>query len=698
MAVAEAKKNADSAYIAVCELRDAIANTREAEISEAHLSREKAEITAAEEWRLIEGDIRARADQAVEEVAERLANRRVELSEARRAAGAIQDDAEKAVQSARAAFVVAAAHAGVAADELDEHATAEVLLQRLPRAASGMGNSPEEYLDPHATLESEKPSTDKPPQKPWVRPVVAIWQGFRRSLPGMMKTACLLVFGAIFGMSLGLLFNAFTFKAFKDTEIFARSLLALLGFFGIGVGVFYAMGQGLHHVTVLTVEGWGRWRRGIRSVWTPILATILCVFVVVGFVALEATIERFGLVDSYIREQKTDLSKNVAQIEEEAAKKEWAYTAIALVAALPFVVLHVSLAVREAQGRVASASRRANEAESEQNWLTRPEVCELLAAHGEWKRMNAAQMRDNAENSARVEQARLRVEEAEAEQESHPNIFRFADLENERREFFEEHTGRRVAHLRWDRLQSELDAEPTLWAARQRYEYFRSKEAAHNDWLARNLRETGATVVESLAQRFADTAASTVDTLADRVVRETPFATAAEALSTAQDIAGELVFSAGNQVRDSLPISFREQALNTRLTEAKAQQENDPQVTYLRERIHSLQSRLSRMEDGYKKRITSLKKQRRAIELRPGVYLPVEMGNAETQLQAAQALFEKEYAKLVRLQELPRLIRWFTHIHQVWLQPDVVITQVETATRERALIAVPPTPGPVAED
>ena len=85
--------------------------------------------------------------------------------------------------------------------------------------------------------------------------------------------------------------------------------------------------------------------------------------------------------------------------------------------------------------------------------------------------------------------------------------------------------------------------------------------------------------------------------------------------------------------------------------------------------------------------MTSLKRQRRAVDLAPGNTYGAELADAEAQILSAQLQFEQEYAKMLRLSELPTFIRWFSHLQQVWLRPDGIVSYAENANRSRPALS-----------
>ena len=668
--VAVADNAIETAHTKLCAARERIAAENQGALTDADARLETARREADGEWDTIVAAIEALALSVEQEWGERITARREAVHAAHTDAARQHGLRQAALVAAEKERSLTAARAGIPVGDVETLSHREALLAHLPVTRHGKGDNTDEYLHPD---EDSKPN-DAPK---W-------WAGLARGGNKFLGWCCLLVFGAIFGISLGLLFTAFNFAVFSDATALNIALPKLAAFFVIGTGVFTIMGRTIDHFVTLAVEASGTAETEVdkkRGVFLSFVAGA----VVVAFVAVEAIIERFGIVESYISQQKLMTMGHADTITAKVDSNPYPYWAIALIAALPFALYHVGTAWRQAKATVATARRRADDAGREKAWLQRPEVDALLAAQNMVRAATAEIARGDSEGRALVAEAERHLAEACAEYDAHPARQRFAQRHTERDEFFETHGGIAAARIAQEKLWRDLDNDPEIQAARKELTYWeekRNQSQQYRDRLLQILAETGTRAAEALIERVGETVGDVAHVVATNVAGNAGSA----ATATAQVAGGvnTLLQQIAGTSREDTPLrSVRISAMELRLKELEARRETDPEASYCRVRIKSLQTRLQRSEESYKARITSLKKQRRAIELKPGKYLPAEIADADAQIQIAQGLFEKEFAQMMRLDELPRLVQWFVSLRGSLVVRDPLAVHVDQAMEER---------------
>ena len=610
--------------------------------------------------------------------AERLTLAENAASEARARVATRQGGRDSMVQSAEAARNDAAARAGVPTQEVETGGVRDTLMAHLPNSRTEAGADVGEYLSPDEVGVATPPSQ---------------WQSLMRGMGKIFEYLCLTAFGTIFGTSLSLLFGAIDFETLTQPDLVQRNVAVLFGFALIGIFIFHIMGRAIEHFVTIAAESCVT-EQPARGFWNrpSTYAVLLAATLVIVFVGVEATIERFGIVQAIADSQTSDAGGNKVKIAKalaELAKNEPAYRAISLIAALPFALFHVGAAWRTAKHNAAVARRRAAISTREEAFLERAEVRDLYGAQAALVTARANAATGCAESQLIAEEAERRVADLRGEQAHHPDLTRAQTVDAERDTFFAVHPLLRIAREQRERINREVDAHPEVAAVKSRYDYHDAQADVIKSWLAQNLWEAGSSAAESFIGEAGTVAGNALHTVSENVARTVA------PQSFAQSVVGEFV-AAVTHGTDSVatPVSLREQAAERRYLAQKERVKTDPTVRYCRDRISSLQARLRHMEDSYKRRITSLKKQRRSVELTPGTKLAPELADAETQILSAQLQFEQEYAKLMRLMELPALIRWWSHLQQVWLRPDAVVVYAETANRARPLpVAIAPKSG-----
>lgn len=660
----EVSKNASDELHRV---RIVVAEARAAEIAKADAVLADAERAAQAEWDAVEREIVETASVAQITHEARSEILQVVVSKARQQIAHEQKNLDDAVAGAESARNEAAQKAGVPSSEIEAKGVREALLAYVPTSRTGAGGDVEEHLPPDGVATSAPSS---------------VGGRVKRGFEAVTEWLCLLVFGAIFGTSLGLLFNAIASGIFKDTALITANLGVLLGFFAVGTGVFAIMGRAIDHFVTLAVESWRQHPPQERRV-SPWLMTMIAVLVVLLFIAVEAIVERYGIVSIFAVKAQANNFGDAKGVADEIRRNELICWAIALIAALPFALFHVGTAWRRAKYVSAIAETRAVLADREHAFLSRPVVGELIGVQGALETARARAIAGSEESRLLANEAERRIIEQDADYEAGQAYRRHKEIADLRHSFFAEHPGLWFARDGRARLQAEMDAHPEIATAKTRYEFLDAQASVIKAWLTQNLLESATLAGQELIARTGTVAADVLKTAANSV------AAPANVLGTgAQSITDAVFgFSAGNPAYVA-PESHSERAAEARLDDQQKRLHTDPKVRYSRDRIKSLQSRLSRMEEGYKRRITSLKKQRRAVDLTPGKTYGAELADAEAHILSAQLQFEQEYGRLLRLSELPAFFRWFSHLRQVWLRPDGIVLYAENANRARPAMSV----------
>jgi len=177
------------------------------------------------------------------------------------------------------------------------------------------------------------------------------------------KLASLVVFGAIFGFSVGILLGVLNVSILKIHWLQQWSAVAVCCL--MGVFVFWAIGKAVTSLVQTVCEYvYGRLLAsveegrhvsfrfyGLARLWAALAAIVL----VAGLVAIEALVERYGIVEAFASAQRNRMLVSKGAFQGPHGPGDWEYIALSLIASVPFVTLYASTAWREAQARAVGA-------------------------------------------------------------------------------------------------------------------------------------------------------------------------------------------------------------------------------------------------------------------------------------------------------------------------------------------------------
>jgi hypothetical protein len=191
--------------------------------------------------------------------------------------------------------------------------------------------------------------------------VRAVAAAIGRGVAYLGKQIPLLVFGTIFGLSLGLVIGIIEAANFGRI---GRYSVQLAGLSVIGCGILSVVAKTLTHITHLlceyvystalasSIDAVQRYERFVRKLAWTLLFVLL--FSSAVFIAIEANVERHGIVQSFASKMENSLLQRGGQAPA-AENNNFAFWSIALVASVPFVFFYISAAWRETRAGVIRA-------------------------------------------------------------------------------------------------------------------------------------------------------------------------------------------------------------------------------------------------------------------------------------------------------------------------------------------------------
>ncbi len=557
------------------------------------------------------------------------------------------------------------------------------------------GDSHEELRDiakREITEDAIAPGTDTdhlhlPAQRP--NSVGSKWGGwFRAWWHGFVEIVTLLGLGSIFGISLGMLLGVVDFTPESFQHGGAYYLAACTA---IGIVIFNVLGRVAQFTTSHATEEIHAAKPGRHVNWTRIQTFA----VLLGLIAFESCVERYGIVQSVIDKHLAttgdDLKLDLG--------RQFAYWAIALVMSTPYVWLHAYEGAKLTRHGLGLKRRREKLALAHHDAVRDPRISTAAAALGLLSAAKDRLVKIEAEHAIQRAEAERRVSEIDARIRSHPTVKRWNDFVTSDESNTEEDT---IVKQRKAVLDLALEAhknDPIAEVARQweataqaRAEEARRRVEVASSPFRQALRDASGRLVEGATSGIEE-AASAVGSGLVHAAADVALAGADAALWPLH-LAAMIPRTPTEQPASSYLETFEETTARERWHSVRSSISNDPKVRFYRSRIQSLQALVRSADARYSRRHKQLRDQMRAVEVRlmapessnrMSAFLENAIYEEELNSKAAKMYFDIELARLRELAEVPRYFRWYVAWHHTRASRNSMQSQTSNVRAARFL-------------